>query len=80
MQASCRATEIIEVGQTVVDGASIKHRQELSPVVKIKDAFAAFWQLMQKCATSSAPLMMFNGKLLSDRTSIAATGSLLDGQ
>ena len=46
MQASCRATEIIEVGQTVVDGASIKHRQELSPVVKIKDAFAAFWQLM----------------------------------
>ena len=39
---------------------------------EIKDAFAAFQQLRQKCATSSAPLKDLNGKLLSDRTSIAA--------
>jgi len=39
---------------------------------EIKDAFAAFQQLRQKCATPSAPLKDLNGKLLSDRTSIAA--------
>ena len=39
---------------------------------EIKDAFAAFRQLRQNCATSSAPLKDLNAKLLSDRTSIAA--------
>ena len=32
---------------------------------EIKDAFSAFQQLRQKCATSSAPLKDLNGKLLS---------------
>ena len=39
----------------------------------VKDAFAAIQQLRQKCATSSAPLKDLNGKLLSDRTSTAAS-------
>ena len=39
---------------------------------EIKDAFAAFQQLSQNCATSSAPLKDLDAKLLSDRTSIAA--------
>jgi len=33
---------------------------------EIKDAFASFRQLKQKCATSSAPLKALDGKLLSD--------------
>jgi len=37
---------------------------------EIKDAFASFWQLKQKCATS-APLKVLDGKLLSDRASVA---------
>jgi len=37
-----------------------------------KDAFALFRQLKQKCATSSASLKALNGKLLSDRASVAA--------
>ena len=39
---------------------------------EIKDAFAAFQQLSQNCATSSAPLKDLDAKLLSDRTSIGA--------
>jgi len=39
---------------------------------EIKDDFAAFWKLRQKCANSSDPLKDLNGKLLSDRTSTAA--------
>jgi len=39
---------------------------------EIKDAFASFRQLKQKCATSSAPLKALDGKLLSDRASVAA--------
>ena len=38
---------------------------------EIKDAFASFRQLKQKCATS-APLKALDGKLLSDRASVAA--------
>jgi len=38
---------------------------------EIKDAFALFPQLKQKCATS-APLKVLDGKLLSDRASVAA--------
>ena len=38
---------------------------------EIKDAFASFQQLKQKCATS-APLKALDGKLLSDRASVAA--------
>jgi len=38
---------------------------------EIKDAFASFRQLKQKCATS-APLKALDGKLLSDRACVAA--------
>jgi len=38
---------------------------------EIKDAFASFRQLKQKCATS-APLKALDGKLLSGRASVAA--------
>ena len=38
---------------------------------EIKDAFASFRQLKQKCATSG-PLKALDGKLLSDRASVAA--------
>jgi len=38
---------------------------------EIKDAFASFRQLKQKCATA-APLKALDGKLLSDRASVAA--------
>ena len=38
---------------------------------EIKDAFASFRQLKQKCATL-APLKALDGKLLSDRASVAA--------
>ena len=38
---------------------------------EIKDAFASFRQLKQKCA-SSAPLKALDGKLLSNRASVAA--------
>jgi len=39
---------------------------------EIKDAFASTQQLKHKCATSSAPLNVLDGKLLSDRASVAA--------
>jgi len=39
---------------------------------EIKEAFASFQQLKQKFATSSAPLKALDGKLLSDRASVAA--------
>jgi len=39
---------------------------------EIKDDFVSFRQLKQKCATSSAPLKALDGKLLSDRASVAA--------
>ena len=38
---------------------------------EIKDAFASFRQLKQKCA-ASVPLKAMDGKLLSDRASVAA--------
>ena len=38
---------------------------------EIEDAFASFRQLKQKCGTS-APLKALDGKLLSDRASVAA--------
>ena len=38
---------------------------------EIKDAFASFQHLQQQCATS-APLKALDGKLLSDRASVAA--------
>jgi len=39
---------------------------------EIRDAFANFRQLRQKCATSTAPLKSTDGKLLSDRASVVA--------
>ena len=39
---------------------------------EIKDAFASFRRLKQKCAVLSAPLKALDEKLLSDRASVAA--------
>ena len=39
---------------------------------KVKDAFASFWRMKQKCATSSALLKALDRKLFSDRASVAA--------